>query len=72
MRHRPLPGESLPLPDAEPVLLVRYDQRQITVDGLLLDQGMRPDDNGRLPAPDALIRPSLLRRSHGAGEKLCL
>ena len=60
MRHRPLPGEGFPLPDAEPVLLVRYDQSQITVDGLLLDQCMRPDDNGRLPAPDALDRKSVV------------
>lgn len=47
MRQLSLASKHFPLGDAETVLLIRDDERQIVIDDLLLDQGMRADDDIR-------------------------
>src|SRR5699024_1350640 len=61
--------QSLSLAYSEPVLLVRHDQRQISVFYLLLDQGMGSYYDRGTSILDGLVNYSLLGRCHGTGKK---
>ena len=58
-----------PLADAEAVLLVCDDERQVIVDGALLDQCVRSDHHRIWIKLQRLVCHALLPRRHGTGEK---
>ncbi len=68
MRTCPLPGQALPLPDAETVLLIRYDKRQPVIDSLLLDQRVGADNHILLMGGDPRAGLFFLRCGHGPGQ----
>ena len=61
--------ERAPLSDAEPVLLVDDDDREIAEVDLLLDQRVRPDDERRVTRGDELPHGRVLARPQRAREQ---
>ena len=69
MRMSALFRKYFPLADAEAVLLIRDDERQVIVDGALLDQRVCSDHHRIGIKLQRLVCHALLTRRHGAGEK---
>ena len=65
----PLLCQELPLPDPEPVLLVRHHQPQGAVLHLLLNQGVGADDQVGVTGGNSLVGLPLLPGRHGAHQQ---
>ena len=63
----PLVSPSIPLADAEPVLLVGDDEGQLIVDYLLLYERMGSNNDIRLMGGDFPVSSTLLLCRHGTG-----
>ena len=69
LRRLSLARKELALPDAEPVLLVRDDEREVMVVHGLLDERVRADDHVRLSRGDLLVDVPARASRDGPGQK---
>ena len=69
MRHLSLISKHFTLGNTETVLFIRDDERQIVIDDLLLDQGMRADDDIRFVRSNLFVGKPFFLCRHGSGDE---